>query len=252
MAAKYKQECVFGLRAIMEAIKDEKDVEKVLIRQGSRGELFSELFDLIREKRISYQFVPPEYFRPFADRNHQGVLAEISPIPYQDLDEVLDTVIPKDKVPLILILDRVTDVHNFGAIVRSAECAGVDAVIIPNKHSAKISMDSIKTSAGAMYHIPVCRILNLKRLIRTLRFDRNYTVYAANEKTDKYYTDVDYSGPTAIIMGSEENGVDSGLLNLSTEMIKIPQMGKIESLNVSVATSVIIFEALRQRGLNKK
>ena len=137
--AKYKQECIFGIRAVIEAIQQEKEIDKVMLKQGVRGELFQQLFSLIRERNIPFQYVPEDVFKPFADRNHQGVLAEISPVPYQDLTEVLDGVEAAGRVPFVLILDRVTDVRNFGAIVRSAECAGVDVVIIPNKNSAKIS-----------------------------------------------------------------------------------------------------------------
>ena len=159
--AKYKQECIFGIRAVIEAIQQEKEIDKVMLRQGSRGELFQQLFTLIRENHIPFQYVPEEVFKPFADRNHQGVLAEVSPVPYQDLDEVLDRVESEGGTPFVFILDRVTDVRNFGAIARSAECAGVHALVIPNKNSAKISSDALKTSAGALYRVPVCRVLNL-------------------------------------------------------------------------------------------
>ena len=147
----------------------------------------------------------------------------------------MDQVIAKGEVPLVLILDRVTDVRNFGAIVRSAACAGVHAVVIPNKNSAKISSDAIKTSAGALYHIPVCRVLNLKKLVRELKFERKMFVYAATEKAGKLYTEVDMTLPLAIVMGSEDKGIDEGLLNIVNEQIKIPLKGEIESLNVSAA-----------------
>lgn len=248
--AKYKQECIFGIRAVIEAIQQQKEIDKVMLKQGVRGELFQQLFALLRENDIPFQYVPEEVFRPFADRNHQGVLAEVSPVPYQDLDEVLDAVQAKGEVPFIMILDRVTDVRNFGAIVRSAECAGVHAVIIPNKNSAKISSDAIKTSAGALYHLPVCRILNLKKLVRELKFQRGISVYAASEKAEKYYTGVDMTTPVAIIMGSEDKGIDEGLITVATDCVKIPQKGEIESLNVSAAASVIMFEVVRQRDLN--
>ncbi len=246
--AKYKQECIFGIRAVIEAIQQEKEIDKVMLKQGIRGELFQQLFNLIRENHIPFQYVPEDVFKPFADRNHQGVLAEVSPVPYQDLNEVLEAVAATGKVPFILILDRVTDVRNFGAIVRSAECAGADAVVIPNKNSAKISSDALKTSAGALYHIPVCRVQNLKRIVRDLKFQRGICVYAASEKAEKYYTEVDMTLPTAIIMGSEDKGIDEDLLSIVTGQIKIPQKGQIESLNVSAAAAVILFEVVRQRG----
>lgn len=245
--AKYKQECIFGIRAVIEALQEEKEIDKVFLKQGVRGELFQTLFNLLREKQIPFQYVPDDVFKPFSDRNHQGVLAEVSPVAYQEIDTVLDEVVARGETPMILILDRVTDVRNFGAIVRSAECAGAHAIVIPNKNSAKISSDAIKTSAGALYHIPVCRVLNLKKLVRELKFNRGITVYAASEKAEKFYTEVDMTVPMAIVMGSEDKGIDEGLLNIVHEQVKIPLKGQIESLNVSAAAAVMVFEAVRQR-----
>lgn len=246
--AKYKQECIFGIRAVIEAIQQEKEIDKVMLKQGIRGELFQTLFRLLKENDIPFQYVPDEVFRPFADRNHQGVLAEVSPVPYRDLNEVLQEVKAKGELPFVLILDRITDVRNFGAIVRTAECAGVHAVVIPNKNSAKISSDAIKTSAGALYHIPVCRILNLKKLVRELKFQEGMQVYAATEKAEKYYTEADMKAPLAIVMGSEDKGIDEGILRLVSEQVKIPMKGNIESLNVSAAAAIMVYEAVRQRG----
>lgn len=250
--AKYRQECIFGIRAVIEAIQDGKVIDKVMLKQGMRGALFQQLFGMVRENHIPFQYVPDEVFRPFADRNHQGVLAEVAPVPYQELDEVLDALEAEGKVPFVLILDRITDVRNFGAIVRSAECAGVHAVVIPNKNSAKISSDALKTSAGALYHVPVCRILNLKKLVRELKFRRGIPVVAASEKAGKCYTEVDMAGPLALIVGSEDKGIDEGLLNTASACVKIPQYGKIESLNVSAAAAVLMFEAVRQRGCRQR
>ncbi len=194
--------------------------------------------------------MPEEVFKPFADRNHQGVLAEVSPVPYQDLDEVLDRVESEGGTPFVFILDRVTDVRNFGAIARSAECAGVHALVIPNKNSAKISSDALKTSAGALYRVPVCRVLNLKKVVRELKFQRGMQVFAATEKAEKFYTGADFTVLLAVVMGAEDKGIDEGLLNIATECIKIPQKGQIESLNVSAAAAVLMFEVVRQRDLN--
>ncbi|WP_302568036.1 23S rRNA (guanosine(2251)-2'-O)-methyltransferase RlmB [Culturomica massiliensis] len=246
--AKYKQEYIFGIRAVMEAIQQGKEIDKVMLKQGTRGELFQSLFALIRENNIPFQYVPDEVFKLVADRNHQGVLAEVSPVAYQDLNEVLDAVEARGEVPFILILDRITDVRNFGAIARSAACAGVHAIVIPNKNSAKISSDAIKTSAGALYHIPVCRILNLKKLVRELKFDRKIYVYAATEKATELYTGADMTLPLAIVMGAEDKGIDEGILNIVNQQIKIPLKGEIESLNVSAAAAVMLFEVVRQRG----
>lgn len=247
--AKYKQEYIFGIRAVIEAIQQEKEIDKVMLKQGVRGELFQQLFSLIKQNNIPFQYVPEEVFKSFADRNHQGVLAEVSPVPYQDIDEVLDAVEAKGEAPFVMILDRITDVRNFGAIARSAECAGAHVIVIPNKHSAKISSDAIKTSAGALYHIPVCRVLNLKKLVRELKFQRGMRVYAATEKAEKYYTEAEMTGGVAIVMGAEDKGIDEGLLNIVTDCVKIPQKGEIESLNVSAAAAVLLYEAVRQRGL---
>ena len=245
--AKYKQECIFGIRAVIEAIQQEKEIDKVMLRQGIKGELFQTLFSLLKENNIPFQYVPDEVFRPFADRNHQGVLAEVSPVPYQDVQEVIERVKSEGKVPFVLILDRITDVRNFGAIARTAECAGVDAIVIPNKNSAKISSDAIKTSAGALYHIPVCRVLNLKKLVRELKFQHGMQVYAATEKAEKYYTEVDMKVPLAVVMGAEDIGFDEGILNIVPVKVMIPMSGKIESLNVSAAAAVMIYEVVRQR-----
>lgn len=232
----------------MEAIQQEKEIDKVMFRQGNRGELFQQLFTLVRERGIPFQYVPEEAFKAFADRNHQGVLAEVAPVPYRELDEVLDEVEARGRVPFVLILDRITDVRNFGGIVRSAECAGVDAVVIPNKNSAKISSDALKTSAGALYRVPVCRALNLKRVVRELKFRRGIRVYAATEKAEKVYTAADMRVPVAIVLGSEDKGIDEGLLAVVTDRVRIPQQGEIESLNVSAAAAVMMFEVVRQRG----
>ncbi|KIO46769.1 MULTISPECIES: 23S rRNA (guanosine(2251)-2'-O)-methyltransferase RlmB [Porphyromonadaceae] len=246
--AKYKQECIFGLRAVIEAIQQEKEIDKVMFKKGLReGELFQKLFIMVRDKGIPFQYVPEEVFKPFEGRNHQGVLAEVSPITYRDIDEVVDRVLAAGEMPLILILDRITDVRNLGGIARTAECAGVHALVIPTKNSAKISSDAIKTSAGALYHLPVCREQNLKKVIKELK-RRGMMVYAASEKGEKYYTEVDMKEGCVIIMGSEDTGIDEELLRHAHEQIKIPQKGDIESLNVSAAAAVVLYEAVRQRG----
>ena len=244
--AKFKQECIFGIRAVMEAINQEKEIDKVMFRKGSTGDLFQRLFVLVRERGIHFQYVPDEVFKPFAGRNHQGVLAEVSPIAYQNILEVVDEVIAKGEVPLVLVLDRITDVRNLGGIARTAECAGAHAILLPNKNSAKISSDAIKTSAGALYYLPVCREKNLKKTLRELR-RRGLVIYAATEKAEQVYTDANLKEACAIILGSEDTGIDEELLSLSNERIKIPQFGKIESLNVSAAAAVLVYEAVRQR-----
>lgn len=232
---------------MIEAIQQEKEIDKVMFKTGEReGELFRQLSGLARERGIPVQYVPEEVFRPFTGKNHQGVLAEVSPIAYQDIDEVVDRVIAAGEQPLVLVLDRVTDVRNLGGIARTAECAGVHALLIPTKNSAKISSDAIKTSAGALYHLPVCREQNLKKVIRELRH-KGLLVYAALEKGEQVYTDVDMKAGCVIILGAEDTGIDEDLLRLANERVRVPLRGKIESLNVSAAAAILLYEAVRQR-----
>lgn len=237
---------IFGLRPIIEAIRSGKEIDKLLIQSGLKGELVSQLMGLLKQHNIVFQYVPVEKLNKLTLKNHQGVVGYISSITYHKILDVLPTIFEAGKTPLILILDRITDVRNFGAIVRTAECSGVDAIIIPAKGGAQINADSIKTSAGALHKIPVCREGNLKDVINYLR-ESGLVVIACTEKTsDMYYTH-DYTLPVAIIMGSEEDGVSSEYLNLSDAHAKIPLMGSIASLNVSVAAGVILYEAVRQR-----
>lgn len=244
--AKLKQEMIYGIRTVIEAIKNEEAVDKVLIRNGLAGELFQEMFKLVRDANIAFQYVPDEKLKALDTRNNQGIIAFVSPIEYQDIEEVVDLKLAQGKQPVVLVLDGVTDVRNFGSIARSAECAGVDAIVIPHKHSAKICPDSIKTSAGALYNIPVCKVVNLRKMAKNLKF-RGFQIVAATEKADKDFTDADFTVPTAIIMGSEDKGIRNDLLEMVTESIKIPILGKIESLNVAVAASLMVYEVVRQR-----
>ena len=209
--ANSRQEMIYGIRTIIEAIKEEKAVDKVLIRQGLKGELFQELFQIVRDKDILFQYVPEEKLRALDSRNNQGVIAFVSPIEYQDIDEVMNLKLAEGKKPVFLILDRITDVRNFGGIARSAECAGVDAIIIPHKHSAKICPDSIKTSAGALYNIPVCKVVNLRNLVKNLKFN-GFNIVAATEKADIIYTDANFTESVDIIMGSEDKGIRDEML----------------------------------------
>lgn len=245
--AKQRQESLPGIRAATEAIRGGREIDKILIKRGLSGRLFQELFDLIRKEQIEYQFVPAEKIKALSpNQNNQGVLTLIAPISYWEIDDVFSQMKTSEKLPLILILDRITDVRNFGAIARSAECAGVDAIVIPFKHSAKITPDSIKTSAGALYHVPICRVLNLKKLVKELK-RQGFWVVAASEKADRLYTDANFNLATAIIMGAEDTGISEDLLRFANDKVKLPVLGKIESLNVSVAASLMMYEALKQR-----
>ncbi|MDP7566864.1 MAG: 23S rRNA (guanosine(2251)-2'-O)-methyltransferase RlmB, partial [Flavobacteriales bacterium] len=206
-----------------------------------------ELWKLVRLKRINYKHVPLEKINRLTRKNHQGVFAFISPIDFHNIEDVVPSLYEQGKNPLILVLDRITDVRNFGAIARTAECAGVDAIIIPEQNAAAINADAIKTSAGALHKITVCRTWNLKLAIQFMK-ESGIQLVGCTEKTQDMMYKPDYTTPTAIIMGSEEDGVSPEFLKMCDARAKIPMAGKIASLNVSVATGVILYEAIRQRG----
>lgn len=238
---------VFGIRAVIEAVNSGKELDKLFIQKGLRGELFFELNQLIKKLEIPFQFVPPEKLNRLSlNKNHQGVIAILSTITYQHIDNILPTIFETGKTPLLLLLDRITDVRNFGAICRTAECSGVDAVIIPSRGAAQINADAIKTSAGALHKIPVCREDNLKATLEFLK-ESGLQIVSCTEKADSFYYQIDYTLPTVIIMGSEEDGISGEYLKRSDVKAKIPLMGEIGSLNVSVATGIILFEAIKQR-----
>ncbi len=246
-AVEKKQE-LFGIRPVMEAIKDGKDVDKVLIQKGLQGELIKELWDLIKGYKVAYQIVPAQKLSRVSKKNHQGVIAFMSPISFQNVGEVLMSIYEKGETPLFLMLDRITDVRNFGAIARTAECAGVHAIILPEKGSARINSDALKTSTGALNKIPVCREHNLKNTIQFLK-DSGLKIVGCTEKTNETVYDVDYSDPCVIVMGSEEDGISMEYLKMCDNRALIPMKGKTESLNVSVACGIIIYEAVRQRSI---
>ncbi|MDX9695069.1 MAG: 23S rRNA (guanosine(2251)-2'-O)-methyltransferase RlmB [Bacteroidales bacterium] len=243
---KEEKDFIFGIRAVIEAIKADKLIDKLVIRRGLTGELSHELMALINELQIPYQLVPNERISRITPKNHQGVVAFISPIEFQNIEQIIPSLFEAGKTPFVVILDKVTDVRNFGAITRTAECAGVDAIIIPEKGSARISGDAVKTSAGALHKIPVCRVQNLLQTIKFLK-SSGLQVIAATEKAADYYYETDFSVPTAILVGSEDQGVEVEYLRISDKLVKIPILGEIESLNVSVAAGVLMYEAVKQR-----
>ena len=238
---------IFGIRAIIEAVNAGKTIDKLFIQKGLHNDLFAELWKLVRLKRINYKHVPLEKINRLTRKNHQGVFAFISPIDFHNIEDVVPALYEQGKNPLILVLDRITDVRNFGAIARTAECAGVDAIIIPEQNAAAINADAIKTSAGALHKITVCRTWNLKLAIQFMK-ESGIQLVGCTEKTQDMMYKPDYTPPTAIIMGSEEDGVSPEFLKMCDARAKIPLSGKIASLNVSVATGVILYEAIRQRG----
>lgn len=243
---KENKDYIFGIRTVIEAIKSGKNIDKLMIRSGLKGELYYELITLVKELQIPFKYVPNERISRITMKNHQGVIAFISPIEFQNIENILPSLFENGKNPLFLILDKITDVRNFGAITRTAECAGVDAIIIPETGAAKISADAVKTSAGALLKIPVCRVKSLSKEIKFLQ-DSGIQIVAATEKANENYYQVDFSVPTAILMGAEDTGVAMEYLRVADKMVKIPILGDIESLNVSVAAGVLIYEAVKQR-----
>jgi len=244
------QEMVYGIRPLMEALTSGKEVEKVFLQKGVEGKTFRELLPLLKEGDIPYQIVPVEKLNRITRKNHQGVIAYISPITFFRIEQLLPGIYEAGRSPFILILDKVTDVRNFGAILRTAESAGVDAVLIPSKGAAQLNSGTIKSSAGAIYKIPICREHNLKEAINFLK-NSGLRIAAVSEKAEKIYFDEDLTGPLAMIMGSEGEGISGEYLKLSDVKVRIPMLGTIASLNVSVATAVLLYEVVRQ-GISKK
>lgn len=243
---KKNDDILFGFHSVIEAIKANKTFEKVFIKKDLRGDLFQECFKLIRQANIPFQYVPIQKLDRITRANHQGIIAVVSSIEYHDLSILLPGIYEEGKDPLILILDGITDIRNFGAIARSAESAGVDAIVIGKKGSAIINADAIKTSAGALNRIPVCRVDSISDTIKFLR-ESGITIIGASEKAENYYYSSDLNSPLAVVMGSEDTGLSSSSIKHVDTLVKIPMMGKLSSLNVSVATGVILFEVVRQR-----
>jgi 23S rRNA (guanosine2251-2'-O)-methyltransferase len=237
---------IFGAHAIIEALKADKEFNKILIDKTVKNAFTGEIRNLAKERNVIIQYVPTEKINSISRKNHQGFIAFISPVTYHQLSDVVVNTYEQGKTPLILILDRVTDVRNFGSIARSAECMGVNAIVIPTRGAALINADAIKTSAGALHTIPVCREENLKTALKFLS-DSGIQVVGCTEKTNTMIYEVDFVPPTAIILGSEEDGISPEYLKLCTAKAKIPMAGEIESLNVAVSAGVILYEVNRQR-----
>ena len=239
---------IFGIRAVIEAVEAGKDIDKVLVKRELSGELFMELQEQLRRYEIPMQKVPVERIDRITRKNHQGVIAFTSAVTYQKLENIVPLLYEEGKTPFILVLDGLTDVRNFGAIARTCEVAGVDAIVIPARGSVSVNADAIKTSAGALHSIPICRENSLKEAIVFLK-NSGVKVVAATEKAASFYTETDLSVPVAIVMGSEDTGVAPEHLRICDELVRIPQSGTIQSLNVSVAAGVLIYEVVRQRFL---
>ncbi len=240
------KDTVFGIRPIIEVIKSGKTIDKLFIQKGLHNESFAILWKLVRENRINYKHVPIEKLNRLTTKNHQGVFAFISPIDFHSIEDIVPSLYEEGKIPLILVLDRITDVRNFGAITRTADCSNVDCIIIPEQNSAAINSDAMKTSSGALSNVKICRVWNLKMTLQMLK-DSGIQIISCTEKTNNEIYNINYQIPTAVILGSEENGISNEYLKLSNEKVKVPILGNIESLNVSVACGVILYEIVRQR-----
>lgn len=246
MEKKERNKMIFGVRAVIEAIEAGSSIDKIFIKHDTSGELTGELSRLASQRNIPVQRVPLEKLNRLTRKNHQGVVAFISPVAYYDAEEIVTRLFEEGKTPALMILDGVTDTRNFGAIARTADCAGFHAVIIPDHGSASVTPEAIKTSAGALFHLPVCRTRNLLDTVRILKAS-GITVFGASEKAAHDYTGADFSVPSAVVMGAEDVGISPRILKECDELVSIPILGSISSLNVSVAAGVIMYEVVKQR-----
>lgn len=237
---------IFGIRAVIEAINSGKSLDKVFMQKGLKGELSNELEQLLRQEGISTSYVPIEKLNRLTNKNHQGVIAQIAPVEFFNLDDLVLEVIESGKTPLFLILDQISDVRNFGAIIRTAECTGVSGIIVAKKGGAPLNADAVKTSAGAIFKIPVCKVDHIKDAVYHMQAS-GIKVIAATEKAKQTIYDLELKEPCAIVMGSEGFGINPSVLKIVDDQAKLPMVGTIASLNVSVACGVILYEALRQR-----
>ena len=241
-----KTELIYGTRALIEAVRAGRQIEKVFLQAGINNDLMKELVGTLKEKDVPFSWVPPEKINRLTGKNHQGVVGFLSAVRYATMQNLVDLAYSEGRTPFFLLLDRITDVRNFGAVARTCECAGLDALVIEEKGNSPVTSDAVKTSAGALHHLPVCRVKSLKQALRDLK-DNGIQVVACTEKASKHIYELDLSVPTALLLGSEEDGIDPALLNAVDIVAKIPMSGKIQSLNVSVAAGVAIYEVIRQK-----
>ncbi|MBI1767822.1 MAG: 23S rRNA (guanosine(2251)-2'-O)-methyltransferase RlmB [Bacteroidetes bacterium] len=240
------KDTIFGTRAVMEAIKAGREIEKIFIQSGLSNDLIRELINSAQAHKVPFTFVPQQKLNTLGDKNHQGVVCQMAAVEYASLENIIDKCYSEGREPFFLILDRITDVRNFGAIARTVECAGLDAIIIGDKGNAPISADAMKTSAGALNHLPVCRVKDMRETFHLLK-DNGVQIVACTERAEKTLYETELNTPLAIIMGSEEDGISPQMLKDSNHRAKIPMHGEIASLNVSVAAGIAIYEAVRQK-----
>lgn len=237
---------IYGIRAVLEAIEAEQPINKIFLQKGLKGELYKELETAIRKNGVSCSYVPVEKLNRLTRNNHQGVVAQISPVKFHNFEALVEKVLELEEEPFFLLLDQVSDVRNFGAIIRTAECCGVHGIIVPKTGAAPITDDTVKTSAGAAFNVPIAKVEHLKDAIFYLQ-SSGISVVAASEKTDNEIYTIDFKVPCAIVMGAEDRGISSSVLNIVDHKGKLPLLGKIGSLNVSVACGVFLYEVVRQR-----
>ncbi|WP_288955396.1 23S rRNA (guanosine(2251)-2'-O)-methyltransferase RlmB [uncultured Polaribacter sp.] len=238
---------IFGIRSIIEAIESGSTINKIYLQKGLRGNLYYELEKIIRSKKIATSTVPVEKLNRLSkNNNHQGAVAQISPIDFYDLEQLIESTLENEEIPIFLLLDQLSDVRNFGAIIRTAECTGVNGIIIQKNGSAPVNAETIKTSAGAAFKVPICKVDHIKDALFLLQASNIKTV-AATEKTEDSIFDINFNQPIAIIMGSEDRGVNPSILKMVDYKAKLPLLGEIASLNVSVACGAFLYEAVRQR-----
>jgi 23S rRNA (guanosine2251-2'-O)-methyltransferase len=241
-----KSELVYGTRAVIEAARSGRHIEKVFLQAGVNNDLMKELVGTLKEHDIPFSWVPAEKLNRLTSKNHQGAVGYLSAIQYASMQAIVDHAYSQGSTPFFLLLDRVTDVRNFGAVARTCECAGLDAIVIEETGNAPVTSDAVKTSAGALHHLPVCRVKSMKQAMKELR-ENGIQVVACTEKAPQDLYTVDLSVPTALLLGSEEDGISPSLLKDADILAKIPMKGKIESLNVSVAAGIAIYEVVRQK-----
>ena len=246
-----KNKMIFGVRAVIEAVEAGSSIDKIFIKNDTAGELARELSRLASQRNIPVQRVPLEKLNRITRKNHQGVVAFVSPVVYYDIEEIVTRLFEEGKVPAVMILDGITDTRNFGAIARTADCAGFDAIVIPYYGSATVTPEAIKTSAGALFHIPVCRCRNLLDTVRLMKAS-GIKIVGASEKAAHNYTDADFNDPVGVVMGAEDVGISPQILRECDDLVAIPMLGNISSLNVSVAAGVIMYELVRQRKLQNQ
>ncbi|MFD1096824.1 23S rRNA (guanosine(2251)-2'-O)-methyltransferase RlmB [Salegentibacter chungangensis] len=237
---------IFGIRTVIEAVQSGKNIDKIYIQKGLSGHLFKELEQLLSRNQYNVSYVPPEKLNKLAKGNHQGVVATISPVSFMSIEDLVEKAFSNTPTPLFLLLDQITDARNFGAMIRTAECCGVNGIIIPEKGAAPVNADTVKTSAGAVFNIPLCKVNHIKDALYFLQ-SSDVQVVAATEKTDDTIYDIDFKKASAVIMGNEAKGVSNSILKAANKRAKLPMFGTIESLNVSVACGAFLYEAVRQR-----